>query len=115
MPEESKAPKSYKRFVARFPKLGEAWELVREAEEAGPADGKSLRLLKLAVAIGAMRQGAVTSSARKALDAGATEEEVLQVVALAASTLGFPATVAVASWIEPILDRARADRARADR
>jgi alkylhydroperoxidase/carboxymuconolactone decarboxylase family protein YurZ len=103
MTEQSKPPKSYNRFVARFPKLGEAWDRAREAERAGPADRKSRRLLKLAIAVGAMRQGAVTSSARKALDAGATEEEILQVVALGASTLGFPSAVAVASWIEPVL------------
>lgn len=103
MTEDSKAPKSYRRFVARFPKLGEAWERVREAERQGPADEKTLRLLKLAIAVGAMRQGAITSSTRKALDAGATEEEILQVVALGASTLGFPSTVAISSWIEPIL------------
>lgn len=103
MAEESKPPKAYSRFVARFPKLGEAWEAVREAERQGPADEKAMRLLKLAIAVGAMRQGAVTSCARKALDAGATEEEILQVVALGTSTLGFPSSVAVASWIEPIL------------
>ena len=103
MTEESKAPKAYRRFVARFPKLGEAWQTVREAERQGPADEKTVRLLKLAIAVGAMRQGAVTSCTRKALDAGATEEEILQVVALGASTLGFPSSVAVASWIEPIL------------
>jgi len=100
---ESKAPKSYSRFVARFPKLGEAWQRAREAETEGPADEKSRRLLKLAIAIGSMRQGAVTSATRKALDSGASEEEVLQVVALAATTVGFPSTVAVSSWIEPIL------------
>lgn len=103
MSEDSRAPKSYQRFVSRYPSLGKAWDLARAAEQDGPADQKTLRLLKLAIGIGAMRQGAVTSAARKALDAGATEEELLQVVALAASTLGFPSTVAVYSWIEPIL------------
>ncbi len=103
MSEESKAPKAYSRFVARFPELGEAWDRVREVERQGPADEKALRLMKLAIAVGAMRQGAVTSATRKALDAGATEEEILQVVAVAASTLGFPSAVAVHTWIEPVL------------
>jgi alkylhydroperoxidase/carboxymuconolactone decarboxylase family protein YurZ len=103
MSEESRPPRSYQRFVSRYPHLGEAWERAREAEEQGPADEKTRRLLKLAIAVGAMRQGAVTSGARKALDAGANEEEILQVVALAATTLGFPSSVAVYSWIEPIL------------
>lgn len=103
MAEKSKAPKSYIRFVSRYPKLGEAWELSRKAERDGPLDEKSLRLLKLAIAIGAMRQGAITSAARKALDAGVGEDEILQVVAQAATTIGFPSTVAVSSWLEPIL------------
>lgn len=103
MSEESRPPKSYQRFVSRYPRLGQAWEAAREAELDGPADEKTRRLLKLAIAVGAMRQGAVTSAARKALDAGATEDELLQVVALAATTLGFPSSVAVYSWIEPIL------------
>ncbi len=103
MSERSQPPKTYQRFVARFPKLGDAWNEARAAELDGPANAKERRLLKLAIAIGAMRQGAVTSSARKALDAGASEEEILQVIALSASTLGFPSTVAVFSWIEPLL------------
>ena len=103
MSEKSKAPKSYSRFVTRYPKLGEAWELARHAELEGPADEKTRRLLKLAIAVGAMRKGAVTSAARKALDAGATEAEILQVVALGATTLGFPSAVAVSSWLEPLL------------
>lgn len=103
MAEKSKAPKTYSRFVTRYPKLAEAWELARQAEQEGPLDDKRLRLLKLAIAVGAMRQGAVTSAARKALDAGVGEDEILQVVALAATTLGFPATVAVSAWLEPIL------------
>lgn len=58
---------------------------------------------KLAVAVGAMRQGAVHSSVRKALDAGAKEDEILQVVALAATTLGFPSTVAVFTWVQDVI------------
>lgn len=111
MSERSRPPGTYRRFVGRFPGLGAAWERAREAEGDGPLDDKTLRLLKLAVAVGALRRGAVTSGARKALDAGATPEEILQVVSLAASTLGFPSAVAVFSWIEEIvLPRSDAER-----
>lgn len=104
MSAESRAPKAFQRFIARFPKLGEAWERIREAEADGPLDEKSRRLLKLAVAVGAMREGAVHSATRKALAAGASAEEILQVVALSASTLGMPSTVAIHSWVSDIVE-----------
>jgi 4-carboxymuconolactone decarboxylase len=104
MSSDQEAPKAYQEFVRQFPKLGEAWDLVREEESQVSYDEKSARLLKLAIAVGALRQGAISSSVRKALGAGATKEEVLQVVALAASVLGFPATVAAFSWIRDVVE-----------
>jgi 4-carboxymuconolactone decarboxylase len=94
-----KPPKTYQAFVARYPKLGAAWELIHEAGEQGPFDAKTARLIKLGIAIGAMREGAIHSSVRKALALGISREEIEQVVALAAGTLGMPSTVAVFSWI----------------
>lgn len=105
MPNASKPPSSYREFVTRFPKLGEAWDAVRAQEESGPADDGTRRLLKLAVAIGAMRQGAVHSAVRKAKAAGVGDDAIYQTVALAASTLGFPSTVAVYTWVQDTLDK----------
>jgi 4-carboxymuconolactone decarboxylase len=99
MKARSKPPAAHQRFVRRFPRIGTAWDLVNEEAGAGPLDQKTQRLVKLAVAIGALREGAVHSSVRKARDAGATVEEMEQVVALAASTVGFPAVVAVWRWV----------------
>ena len=104
MPNASKPPSTYREFVTRFPKLGEAWDAARAAEAAGPADGATRRLLKLAIAIGAMRPGAVHSAVRKAKAAGVGEDAIYQTVALAASTLGFPSTVAVYAWVKETLD-----------
>jgi alkylhydroperoxidase/carboxymuconolactone decarboxylase family protein YurZ len=95
----SRPPAAHQRFVRRFPRLAQAWELVNEEGAQGPLDAKTQRLLKLAISIGAMRQGAVHSGARKARDAGATLAEMEQVVALAASTIGFPAAVAAWGWV----------------
>ena len=93
-------PKSFDDFVRRFPKLGKAWELLGEAgEEAGPLDRKTQRLVKLALAIGTRQEGAVHSGVRKALASGASEQELEQVVALAASLIGLPACVAALGWI----------------
>jgi alkylhydroperoxidase/carboxymuconolactone decarboxylase family protein YurZ len=96
-------PETFQAFVARFPKLGQAWEMLTEAGQEGPLDARTARLVKLAVAVGALREGAVHSSVRKGLASGIAPGEVEQVIALAASTLGLPATVAVYSWVRDML------------
>jgi len=103
MKSEPKPPKTYQAFLKRYPKMGQAWETIAEAGSQGPLDEKTIRLVKLAVAIGALREGAVHASVRKALAMGITREEVEQVIALAAGTLGLPVTVAVFSWVQDVL------------
>ena len=95
----AKAPKTYDAFVREFPRLGEAWESMRLAEEDGPFGKRELRLLKLAVAVGCGKEGPVHSSVRKARAAGCTDAEIRHVVALAASTIGLPPAVAAYSWV----------------
>jgi len=97
--DASRPPATHRRFVDRYPKAGRAWDLLNEEAGQGPLDPRTQRLVKLAVAIGALREGAVHSGVRKARDAGATLAELEQVVALAASTIGLPSTVAVWSWV----------------
>lgn len=105
MPSTPEPPKTYRAFVKRYPKLGAAWETISEAGKEGPLDERTARLIKLGIAIGALREGAVHSSVRKALASGASKDEIEQVVALAAGTLGLPATVAVYSWVHDVLDK----------
>lgn len=100
-------PETYEAFLNRYPKLGRAWEQIAQAGRDGPLDERSARLVKLAVAIGALREGAVHSNVRKALSQGLSREEVEQVIALAAGTLGLPATVAVFSWVQDVLAEAK--------
>ena len=70
-------PDTYQEFVRRFPKLGQAWELINSAGTSGPIDAKSCRLIKLAVALGAMREGAVRANVRKALAIGISSQRVV--------------------------------------
>jgi 4-carboxymuconolactone decarboxylase len=98
MADLPKPPQTFLDFAARFPKLQEGWESIAEAGREGPLDEKTIRLVKLAVAIGAMREGAVHASVRKARALGIPHEAVEQVVALAAGTIGLPAAVAAWSW-----------------
>ena len=51
-----------------------------------------------------MKQGALRSGVRKARAAGASADEIFQVLALGASTVGFPSTVAAFSWVNELLD-----------
>ncbi|HJU82936.1 MAG TPA: carboxymuconolactone decarboxylase family protein [Holophagaceae bacterium] len=94
-----KPPSAYNDFVARFPKLGQAWDLLAEGGQAGPLDERTQRLVKLAVAIGALREGAVHASVRKARALGITDAELDQVIALSAGTLGLPSAVAAFTWV----------------
>jgi alkylhydroperoxidase/carboxymuconolactone decarboxylase family protein YurZ len=97
------APRAFREFAKRFPGLADAWNRIREAEASGPIDRKTRRLIKLAVSIAARSTGATHSATRKALEAGATHEEIYQVVALAAGGVGMPGAVAAFTWVEDIL------------
>jgi 4-carboxymuconolactone decarboxylase len=98
--EKDNRPEAFVQFINRFPKLGQAWDMMREAEaEAGPLDEKTRRLVKLAIAAATEAEGATHSAARKARRAGASLEEMEQVVALAASIIGLPNSVKIYRWV----------------
>lgn len=96
---EVRPPQRYSEFIERFPGLAEAWETINTAGRQGPLDARTRRLVKLGVAMGAMREGAVRSGVRKALALGIPFEEIEQLVPLAAGTLGMPSAVACWSWM----------------
>jgi alkylhydroperoxidase/carboxymuconolactone decarboxylase family protein YurZ len=96
--------------VKRYPRIAEAWEAIAEEGKEGTLDEKTVRLVKLAVAVGALRQGAVHASVRKALAQGIPRRELEQVIALAAGTIGLPACVAVYSWAQDVIARAGKER-----
>ena len=94
-----KPPRAFDEFSETFPTLRKAWDILGDAAHEGPLDDRTARLVKLGVAIGAMREGAVHSSARKARAMGLDTAELNQVVALASSVIGMPSTVAVWTWL----------------
>jgi alkylhydroperoxidase/carboxymuconolactone decarboxylase family protein YurZ len=103
MTQLPKPPQTYEEFTEHFPKLKKAWDLLGQAGDEGPLDEKTRRLVKLAVAIGAQREGATHASVRKGLAQGLTRDELDQVVALAAGTMGLPAAAAAFTWIRDIV------------
>jgi len=57
----------------------------------------------MAAAAAIRSEGAVHSHVRRALEAGASVEEVRHSLMLLTSTIGFPTVVAALSWIEDVL------------
>lgn len=104
-------PKAFEKFCRENPAVATAYHALGEAcAKAGPLDAKTRELVKLGMAIGGRLEGAVHSHARRALEAGATAEQVRHVVALAAPTLGLPTTVAAHTWVEETFSRRRSSR-----
>jgi 4-carboxymuconolactone decarboxylase len=98
-------PEIYQEFRAAFPGVASAQDHLAESiRTAGPLDEKSIRLVTLGIAIGALAEGSVRSNARRALAAGATPEEVRQVALCAITTRGFPAAIAALGWIDEVMD-----------
>ena len=88
-----------------YPEVWNAYaSLGKACSEAGPLDGRSARLVKLALAIGALSEGAVHSHTRRAIAEGLSKDELKHVALLAIPTLGFPQGVKVLTWIEDVTE-----------
>jgi 4-carboxymuconolactone decarboxylase len=93
-------PEIFKKFVEENKEIATAYKRVGElCAQAGEIEGKNQHLIQLGISIGIGSQGGVRSHARRALDAGATKEEVFQVVLLSMSIIGFPAMIAAYGWV----------------
>lgn len=99
-----KIPKRFKDFKKNYRDIAKAYEdLGAACHAAGPLNEKTRSLVKLAISIGARLEGGVHSQVRKAIDAGATRDEMYQVAFLSIPTIGFPSAMAAMSWIEDIV------------
>src|SRR5690349_18368684 len=99
-------PSRFKQFGRKYPAVMRAYEALGAATMAtGPLDARTRALVKLALAVGAGREGAVHSHTRRALEAGCDPEELRHLVLLATTTLGFPAMMAALSWVDDVLGR----------
>ncbi|MBL8735259.1 MAG: carboxymuconolactone decarboxylase family protein [Planctomycetes bacterium] len=101
----------FQRFGAEFPEVAAAYTALGEAAlRAGPLDTKTRSLVKLALAVGAWREGAVHSTAGRALAAGCTPAEIRHAVVLATTTLGFPSMMAAMRWVDEVVKGGRRKR-----
>lgn len=106
MAEKKIASKHYQRLTTQFPQVMAAVEnLGATVRDAGPIDNKTAELIQLAVAAAAQSTGSVHSHARRALQAGASEQEICHSLLLLISTIGFPKVAAALSWVGEVLDK----------
>ena len=93
--------------IARtHPAIWKAYSALGKASaEAGPVEGATLRLVKLALAVGASLEGAVHSHARRAMAEGISKDALEQVALLAIPTLGFPHGARALTWIKDVTEK----------
>lgn len=100
----SKLPVQYTGIRKRFKKYHSALNnLGRTARDMGPLDEKTTQLIQLAAAATIRSEGAVHSHARRAVEAGATPDEIYHAVIVLTSTIGFPTVSAALSWIDDVV------------
>ena len=110
MSDSTKLPQTYKDFITKFPALGAAHESVAKAVDVvGPLDAKQCALIKMGICVGANLESAFKSHVRRAIQHGATPEEIEQALLLGMNTVGFPRTVASWSWAHIQFERERND------
>ena len=97
--------KQYHKMKARHPQLLDAVDALGMAvAKAGPLGDKERQLVQLAAAAAIRSEGAVHSHARRAIESGASAEEVRHAILLLTSTIGFPTVVAAMSWADGVLE-----------
>src|SRR5690348_3294699 len=98
-----KLPSGAAKIAKQYPEIWAAYEKLGAAcAEAGPFDARTIRLVKLAIAVAAESEGAVHSHTRRALDEGLSKR-----IVLAIPTIGLAKAVAAMTWIEDILQSSK--------
>ncbi len=109
--DDQKLPGTFKRFIERFPELGESHQRIAETvDHIGPLDRRTCELVKIGISLGAGLESALRSHVRRAMEAGASEQEIEQALMLGMNTVGFPRTVAGWSWAQVQFERQRSER-----
>jgi alkylhydroperoxidase/carboxymuconolactone decarboxylase family protein YurZ len=97
--------KQYHKMKERHPDLLVAVDALGGAvASAGPLGEKERQLVQLAASAAIRSEGAVHSHARRAIEAGASAEEVRHAIVLLTSTIGFPTVVAAMTWADDVLE-----------
>ena len=97
---------TYQRLEQQYPDYLAAVEALGTAvRQAGPLDEIVVHLIQLGAAAAIHSEGAVHSHARRALEAGATPEQIRHALISLTSTIGFPTVVAAISWADDVIEK----------
>jgi len=103
---QEKFPKHYVTIRKKFRRFFDAVEeLGNVSRLQGPIDEKTLHLIQLAGAAAIRSEGAVHSHVKRALEAGATSEEIYHAIIVLTNTIGFPTVAAALSWTDDMLGK----------
>ena len=99
-------PELYLKLKERHSDLIDAVEtLTKAARAAGPLDDKIGHLIQLGAAAAIHSKGSVCSHAARALNAGASHEEIRHAIIVLTSTIGFPTVAAALSWVDEMFEK----------
>jgi AhpD family alkylhydroperoxidase len=102
--EKKRELETYQRFRKQYPDYFGAIEALGAAvRQAGPLDEQVIQLVQLGAAAAIRSEGAVHSHARRALEAGASPEQIRHALLSITSTIGFPTVIAALSWVDDVL------------
>ena len=101
---ERELPKNYQNIRMRYEEYEKALsELGKAIRESGPINDKTAQLIQIGASAAIRAEGAVHSHTRRALEAGATADEIYHNVLLLTSVVGFPNVAAAVSWIDDVV------------
>jgi len=88
-----------------FPEYLEGIERLSEViKDLGPIDEKRAQLLKLAASVAIKSEVATHNHVKRALEAGASKDEIRHAVVLLSNTIGYPSVMEGLSWVNDILE-----------
>ena len=97
-------PTHYQNIRKRYEEYGQALsELGKAMKDAGPLDEKTSQLIQLGASAAIRSEGAVHSHTRRALEEGASADEIYHSVLILTSVIGFPNVAAAVSWIDDVV------------
>jgi 4-carboxymuconolactone decarboxylase len=109
MSTTKRAPGAYRSLKSQHAAYMDAVEALGSAvRQAGPLDERTTQLVQLGAAAAIRSEGAVHSHVRRALEAGASPEDIEHALIALTSTIGFPQVRAALSWAHDVLHRAAA-------
>jgi len=102
MPHETS--QNYLNLKEHHGELIEAVEaMTKAARKSGPLDEKMVQLIQLGAAAAIGSKGSLRSHALRAVEAGATPEEVRHAIIVLTSTIGFPTVAAALSRMDEVI------------